>query len=101
LEWETNTGEKTDSDECRKCVKVQKKRCEGGILTSVRERKGMMIGWKSDRKETPEKEEELLSPSKSDGRRAYLNFLNKPFMKEGNTVQKNFLFPLIKLRYFT
>jgi hypothetical protein len=35
-------------------------------------RKGMMIGWKRDRKEIPEKEEELLSPIKSEGRNAFL-----------------------------
>jgi hypothetical protein len=58
LERETNTGEETESDENRKWVKVQKKRGEGGILTSVRGSKGMMIGWKRDRKQIPDKEEE-------------------------------------------
>jgi imidazole glycerol phosphate synthase subunit HisF len=58
LEEETNTGEETESDESRKWVKAQKKRGEGGILTTVRRRKGMMIGSKRDRKEMPDKEEE-------------------------------------------
>jgi hypothetical protein len=62
-----------ESDEVVKDVKVQKKRCEGIVLTWMRGRKRMIRGWKRERKEIPEKEELLvLSSLKSDWRSAYL-----------------------------